>query len=115
MAGMMPPIAISGMDLFIFELYAAAPVKHVAQARCSLDPDPFYFLSPSGLKKLIQIKRNTNINVTRDKSKSGVASKIKTPRFNAYLRNERTALTGKRNSIVRASCVCNEDEVCVFC
>jgi hypothetical protein len=114
MAWVVPPIAMSGVDLLVFELDATAPVKHVAQARCFLSPDPLYFFTPARLKKLIKVQRYANINVARDESKSGVTSKVKAPRLNAYLMYRCTPSTGVISSPVCASCVCNEDKVCTF-
>jgi hypothetical protein len=114
MARVVPVIAISGVDLLILKLDTAAPVEHIPKACCSLDPDPLYLFTPTWLKDLIKVQRDTNINVARDKSKSGITSKVKAPRLNTYLMYLCAANAGQVNSPVRAACVCDEDEVCIF-
>jgi hypothetical protein len=49
-AGVVPPVAVSGVDLFVFEFDARAPVKEIPEARCLSEfPDTLDLLPPARL------------------------------------------------------------------
>ena len=53
MAGMMPHVAVPGVDFLVVEGNAAAPVEHVTKAGRVVLPDALNFLTPTGLKFLV--------------------------------------------------------------
>ena len=62
-AGVMPHIAVLGMNFLVIEVDAAAPIEHVAQSgRLAFDPYTRNLLTPAGLKNLINVKTDADIH-----------------------------------------------------
>ena len=111
MAGMVPPIAMARVDLLILELNTSAPIKHVTQSRCALDPDLLDLLPPARFKNLIRIHANADVHVLWDQRNIGVARMVKPPRRDANLMDDHALFLANLDRSIRASRVRHKKKI----
>ena len=116
MAGMMPAIAMTSVDLLVHELDAASPVEHVSKASGLTQlPHTLDLFAPARLHDLVQIKADADVDVARDQGESSIPRQIESPRSDADVVNNRSAPRSFFNGFVRASGICNQDQIGILC
>jgi hypothetical protein len=119
-AGMMPSVAIAGMDFLVVENDADPPVELVAQTGSRALPDALDLFAPTGLQDLVEVQADADVEIGRDGREGGVAREIEPPRLDRDVPNGDIDVvfisggpqTGDRH--IRAAGVGHQDQIGVL-